>query len=216
MTRRGALTLAGVVTALLLARSYWLPSRAPTWLRGASPFTWSETRAEEQRCLTFAQMIGSKHPATVYADEDRSATPVIAIDRLVRGGRDSLGIEGTVRRGRYLQYIFYCATANDRGHPGEHRSEIAEPWGFATDWPANHAIEERFRQNCLDSAQRFFPTSTFSSRSLMLRPVGGSGHLLVMATDTVYERPPQTVSCHVWLKGNGEPMINVDDPNARF
>ena len=111
MTRK-ELLVAGCGIALLVGtRSWYLPSGAPTWLRGASPFTWSETRRERQRCLAFADMIGSQHPQTYYADEDRKASPVMSIDRAVRAG-DSLAFDGRVTRGRYLNYVFHCATAN--------------------------------------------------------------------------------------------------------
>lgn len=217
MTQRQRLGAVGVAALLLLTRSYWLPSRAPTWLRGASPFTWTETRAEKRRCLAFANMIGSTHPQTYYYDEDRKATPVMKIERIMRGGRDSLGIEGTVTRGRYLNYVFYCATANVRGHPGEHRSEIAEPWGKAMDWPSVHAVEERITRSCLDSAVRFYPTSRFGSRTLMLRPAGAGGQLLFTAIDTVYEREPQTVTCWMSVDDKGQPrFVQVRDPNSRF
>lgn len=217
MTGRQGLGAAAVAALLLLTRSYWLPSRAPTWLRGASPFTWTETRAEKRRCLAFAEMIGSTHPETYYYDEDRKAVPVAKIERIVRGGRDSLGIEGTVMRGRYLNYVFYCATANVRGHPGEHRSEIAEPWGKAMDWPSVHAVEERITRSCVDSAARFYPTSRFSSRKLMLRPPGTGGRLLFTAIDTVYEREPQIVTCLMSADDSGRPrLLYVRDPSLRY
>ena len=211
MTGRRALTIGCAVAVIVAVRSWVLPSSAPVWLRGASPFTWSETRAERKRCLAFANMIGSTHPATYYYDEDRKASPVMTIDRTVRAG-DSLAFDGRVMRGRYLNYVFHCATANVRGHPGEHRSEIAEPWSDANDWTTVHAVEERLRGLCIDSAAIRYPTSRFSDRTLMLRPVGGSGRLLLTAVDTVYESEPQTVSCAVWVGGGGKTVVSIDAP----
>ena len=215
MTRGGLLRIAGVAVALVLTRSYWLPGTAPTWLRGTSPFTWSETRGERARCLTFAEMIGSQHPAMYYADEDRQAVPKMTIDRTLRAG-DSLAFDGSITRGRYLSYVFHCATANVHGRPGEHRSEIAEPWWGANDWTSVHAVEERLRQLCVDSAATRYPTSRFSQRTLMLRRAGGGGRLLMTAVDTVYEGEPETVSCSVWVGGGGRMSASVDDPRARF
>lgn len=215
MTRK-ELLVAGCAIALLAGtRSWYLPSSAPPWLRGASPFTWSETRRERQRCLAFANMIGSQHPQTYYSDEDRKASPVMSIARTVRAG-DSLAFDGRVTRGRYLNYVFHCATANVRGHPGDHRSEIAEPWGEASDWTSVHAVEQHMREICVDSAARRYPTSRFSDRTLMLRPPGGGGKLLMTAVDTVYEVAPQTVSCSVWVSGVGKTVVNLDAADARF
>ena len=215
MTRRDAVVTACAIAALVATRSYWLPGNAPTWLRGQSPFTWTETRRERQRCLAFADMIGSKHPETFYIDEDRTAEPVMSIDRTVRAG-DSLAFDGRVTRGRYINYVFHCATANLHGRPGDHRSEIAETWSGAEDWTRVHAVEERLRQLCVDSAATRYPTSRFSQRTLMLRPAGGSGRLLLTAIDTVYEAEPRTVSCSVWVGGDGRMSASVQDPDARF
>ena len=215
MTGRRLLVTVCAIALLIGTRSWYLPSGAPAWLRGTSPFTWTETRGERQRCLTFAEMIGSKHPSTFYVDEDRTAVPVMTIDRTLRAG-DSLAFDGSISRGRYLSYVFHCATANVRGHPGEHRSEIAEPWPDANDWPSVHDVEERLRRMCVDSAVVRHPTSRFSDRTLMLRRAGGGGQLLMTAVDTVYEGEPETVSCSVWVGGGGRMAASVDDPSARF
>lgn len=212
MSASGAVKVACAVGVLVCARSWVLPSSAPVWLRGASPFSWTETRAERQRCEAFATMIGSTHPATHYYGENESAPPVVQIRRTLRAG-DSLAFDGQVTRGSRVNYVFHCATANVHGHPGEHRSEIGEPWGDAKEWPAVRAIEARLEQACADSAAAFYPTSRISPRTLMLRPIPGRGHLLATAIDTVGDAPPQTVSCWVTPDANGQPeWVHVDDP----
>ena len=201
--------------ALLLTRSYWLPSAAPTWLRGTSPFTWGATRAERGRCRAFASMMGSIHPEMYYIDEDRKATPEVAIRRTLRVG-DSLVFDGDVRRGKYISYVFHCATANVRGHPGEHHSAIAEPWSGADDWERVHDVEMRLQRSCLDSATRYYPTSRFSDRALIVRHAGGMGVLYAAAEDTVYDVGPQQVTCSIAVGGQGQLFVSVQDPNARM
>ena len=157
-------------------------------------------------------MIGSTHPATHYYDETPNATPVVSVQHTIRAG-DSLAFDGQVTRGNRVNYVFHCATANVHGHPGEHRSEIAEPWGVADEWPAVRAIEARLERACADSAAAFYPTSRISPRTLMLRPIPGRGHLLAMAIDSVDDTPPQQVSCWVTPAANGQPdWVHVDDP----
>ena len=211
MTRRTRIA-AGVAALLLLGRSYWLPSRAPTWLRGASPFTWSETRAERGRCRAWAEMVAV--PFThAHFGEDFLAPSVVHIDRTLRTVRDSLAFEGRITHERYVNYVFHCATAYERGHPGEHHSSLSEPWGSMDEWPAVYAFEQRVTRLCQDSAVRYFPTSRFSSRTLMLRSISGGGRLLMTAIDTVYEREPQTVACQVGINGRDSLMYTVvEDP----
>ena len=212
MTGGRALAIGCGVAAIVAARSWVLPASAPAWLRGTSPFTWTETRAEKKRCEAFASMIGSTHPATYYYGENRSAPAVVQIQRTVRAG-DSLACEGQVTRGNRVNYVFHCATANVRGHPGEHRSEMSEPWGNAKEWPAVRAIEARLERACADSAVAFYPTSRISPRMLMLRTVPGRGHLLATAVDSAGDATPQPVSCWVSVDGYGQPdWVHVEDP----
>ncbi|MFL5561171.1 MAG: hypothetical protein ACJ79K_06840 [Gemmatimonadaceae bacterium] len=215
MIRGGKWWVAAAAVALLLTRSYWLPPTAPTWLRGASPFTWQQTRSERAHCLAFANMMGSVHPEMTYIDEDRKAKPVVAIERTLRAG-DSLVFEGDVRRGKYIGYVFHCATANVRGNPGDHRSAIAEPWSGADDWAQVHDVEMRLQRSCFDSAARFYPTSRFSDRTLIVRRPGGTGVLYAAAQDTVYETEPQQVTCSVAVGGNGRLFVNAVDPNSKM
>ena len=211
MTRRQRWGFAAAAVALLLTRSYWLPGNAATWLRGTSPFNWQQTRGERAHCLAFASMMGSLHPQMYYIDEDRKAKPVVAIQRTLRAG-DSLVFEGDVRRGRYISYVFHCATANVHGRPGEHHSEIAEPWSGADDWAHVHDVEMRLQRACLDSAARFYPTSRFSDRALVVRHASGSGTMYVAAEDTVYETGRQRVTCSVGVGGQGQLFVGAIDP----
>jgi hypothetical protein len=215
VTRRQKWWSVAAAIALLCTRSYWLPSTAPAWLRGTSPFTWHATRAERARCLAFATMMGSIHPQMYYIDEDRNAQPVVTVDRTGRAG-DSLAFDGDVRRGKYISYVFHCATASVHGHPGEHRSAIAEPWPGADDWAHVHEVETRLQRSCLDSAARFYPTSRFSERTLIVRHPGGSGELFALAEDTVYDVEPQQVTCSVAVGGTGRLFVSVRDPNAKM
>ena len=183
MTGGRALAIGCAVAANVAARSWVLPASAPAWLRGTSPFTWTETRAEKKRCEAFASMIGSTHPATYYYGENRSAPAVVQIQRTVRAG-DSLAFEGQVTRGNRVNYVFHCATANVHGHPGEHRSEMSEPWGNAKEWPAVRAIEARLerRRRCdaaagvvLGLGRRIWPTGLGPRRGSRDRAVNGRG-----------------------------------------
>jgi len=215
MTRRSLLVAGGAIAFLFATRSWYLPSGAPAWLRGTSPFSATETRAERKRCETFASMIGSAHPKTHYADENPNAVPEVQIQHTLRAG-DSLAFDGQVVRGSRVNYVFHCATANVGGHPGEHHSAMSEPWGSATEWPAVNAIEERIARACADSAVQYYPTSRISPRTLMLRPYAGRGLLLAKAIDTTFDSPPETVSCWASVDANGIPDgIQVADPNAR-
>jgi len=150
-----------------------------------------------------------------YVDEDRKAKLVVAIERTIRSG-DSLVFEGDVRQGRYIWYVFHCATANVRGNPVDHQSAIAEPWVGADDWAHVHDVEMRLQRSCFDSAARYYPTSRFSDRTLVVRRPGGDGVLYATAEDTVYEVEPQQVTCSVAVGGNGKLFVNARDPNWKL
>ena len=67
-----------------------------------------------------------------------------------------------------------------------------------------------------DSAAAYYPTSRISPTTLMLRSVPGRGNLIAMATDTVYNSPPQIVSCWATVGDNGLPKgVQVEHPDAR-
>lgn len=215
MTRGRVLAIV-IALGLAATRSYWLPSLAPTWLRGASPFTWGETRIERARCDAWAQLMAAGPFDKRDYNEDPKAPGKVEIERTLRAG-DSLAFEGKITRAGFVKYVFHCATANQRGHPGEHHTAASEPWvATAEEWPAIHALEERITKECLDSAVRYFPTSRFSKHVLMLRPPGFSGRLVSTAIDTVYDVAPRRFMCDAFVNGNGMLSVQVRDPNAKF
>jgi len=69
---------------------------------------------------------------------------------------------------------------------------------------------------CLDSAARFYPTSRFSDRTLIVRHPGGGGDLHAIAEDTVYETAPQEVTCSVSVGGQGQLFVSARDPKWKM
>src|SRR6185436_8622622 len=103
---------------------------------------------------------------------DRNDGPIdVRIERTLRV-HDSLVFEGSAVRGGRTRLLFHCATANVRGHPGEHKTAASSPWpGTAEDWRSANALEERMKQQCADSAMVRFPGRGISRRMLVLRPL---------------------------------------------
>lgn len=205
------IALAAVALAFLALRSFVLPSNAPSWLRGTSPFNWIETRAERNRCLAFGRMMGPTGRTIANHGDDRTSKLLVEIDRGLRSG-DSLVFEGHASRGRTTQILFHCATANVRGHPGEHRTELAQPWGgVPEEWGAVRGLEARLEQACADSAAARYPTARISPRMLVLRNVFITAEIHGMATDTVYEVPRQEFVCYANAADPAHPLVTLRD-----
>ena len=207
--------VAAAVVVFIGARSFVLPSGAPAWLRGTSPFTWPETRRERERCLAFGRMMGpTGHTFADYGD-DRTSPVEVEIDRTLRVG-DSLVFEGNAHRGRTTQILFHCATANVRGHPGEHHTDMNQPWSDVPEtWAAVHALEAGYEADCARMAAEAFPTARVSPDMLVLRPVHFQANIVGMARDTVYEAEPREFACHVYAGGRGPQVIFDSMPPRR-
>ena len=186
------------IVAFLVLRSFVFPAKAPTWLRGTSPFNWLATRAERQRCIAFANMMGSVNMGyAVYGDRDGPVE--VSIDRTLRD-HDSLVFEGSAARGGRVRLLFHCATASVRGRPGEHQTAASAPWpGKAEDWAAAHHLEERMKRQCADSARVVFPTRRIARRMLVLRPLANRADIRGIAIDTVNQAEPLDFACDVWV-----------------
>ena len=186
------------VIAFLVLRSFVFPAKAPTWLRGTSPFNWRATRAERQHCIAFANMMGSQNMGyAVYGDRDGPVE--VSIDRTLRV-QDSLVFEGKAARGGRVRLLFHCATATVRGRPGEHQTAASVPWpGTAEDWAAAHRLEERMERQCADSAGVVFPTRRIAKRMLILRPLANRADIRGTAIDTVNQAEPLDFGCEVWV-----------------
>ncbi|HEX2779657.1 MAG TPA: hypothetical protein VHM30_09170 [Gemmatimonadaceae bacterium] len=210
-TKRRWATVAALAIAFLAVRSFVLPSNAPAWLRGTSPFNWIETRAERNRCLAFGSMMGPNGRTYANYGDDRKSGLTVEIDRGLRAG-DSLVFEGHASRGRTTQILFHCATANVRGHPGEHRTELAQPWGgVPEEWSAVRDLEARIERACADSAAARFPTARISPRMLVLRQIFTTGEVHGMAVDTVYDVPRTEFVCDASAADPAHPMVTLRD-----
>jgi len=190
------------IAALFALRSFIFPTHAPVWLRGTSPFTWSATRAERRHCIAFANMIGSANMGyAMYGD--RNDGPVeVSIDRTLRV-HDSLVFEGKASRGGRVRLLFHCATANVRGHPGEHKTAASNPWpGTAEDWASANRLEEKMERQCADSAALVFPASRIAKRMLVLRPLVNRADIRGTAIDTTSDEE-QDFGCVAWAYDPG-------------
>lgn len=182
-----AVGVAAALAVFYVARGSILPSSAPVWLRGPSPFGWSETRAEKKRCIAFGEMMGPGGRTFANYGDDRTSELEVEIERTLRAG-DSLVFEGRARRGRTTQILFHCATANVHGHPGEHHTALSQPWaGVTEDWAPVHELEARLERECADSVATILPDARVSRSMLVLRPVSSIGRILARATDTTSE-----------------------------
>ena len=208
MSRGRRVAVWAAVLALFLAvRSFVFPSTAPTWLRGTSPFTWAETRRERERCLAFGAMMGPTGRTFADYGDDRTSPVEVEIDRTLRAG-DSLVFEGNAHRGRTTQILFHCATANVRGHPGEHHTDMNLPWiGVPETWADVHRAEAGYEEDCIRQAATAFPTARISPNMLVLRPLHSQANIVGLARDTVYEVEPREFVCQVWETGRGTRVI---------
>jgi hypothetical protein len=112
---------------------------------------------------------------------------------------DSLVFEGKAARGGRTRLLFHCATANDGGHPGEHKTAMNMPWpNKPEDWAVVDSLEVSLERRCADSAAVRFPATRISKRWLVLRPLFIRGDLHGAAIDTVNDAVPIDFGCAAW------------------
>ena len=144
-----------------------------------------------------------------FADygDDRTSPVEVEIDRTLRVG-DSLVFEGRAHRGRTTQILFHCATANVHGHPGEHHTDMNQPWFDVPEtWADVHRLEAGYEEECGRRAATAFPTARISPNMLVLRPIHSQANIIGLARDTVYEVEPREFSCRVYATGRGPQII---------
>jgi glucose/arabinose dehydrogenase len=74
----------------------------------------------------------------------------------------------------------------------------------------------RLQRSCFDSAARYYPTSRFSDRTLIIRHAGGMGERYAAAEDTVSDVAPQHETRSIAVGGKGQLFVSVPDPNAKM